>query len=124
MAVIEMAFTREEENGIQGGPTSTMWRGEVGGPAAAATWARRPWAGGRGRSKQRRWGTDMWAPWHSVGRPGQTTFNRFQNQFKLIQKVSKLFKLLKNDLPELNFFLKNMVVKGLKRGTTFSIGTS
>jgi hypothetical protein len=33
------------------------------------------------------------APRHSAGRPGQTAFNRFENQFKLIQMISKLFKL-------------------------------
>jgi hypothetical protein len=31
---------------------------------------------------------------------------------------------LKNDHPELEKFEENMVLKGLKRGTTFSIGTS
>jgi hypothetical protein len=49
--------------------------------------------GWRGRSKQRRWGAAVWDPWHSAGRPGQTAFNRFKNQFKLIQMISKPFKL-------------------------------
>jgi plastocyanin len=47
----------------------------------------------RGCSKQRRWGTAVWAPWYSAGRPGETPFNRFENQFKQIQMISKLFKL-------------------------------
>jgi hypothetical protein len=38
-------------------------------------------------------GVDVRAPWHSAGRPGQMAFNRYQNQFKLIQTISKLFKL-------------------------------
>jgi hypothetical protein len=81
----EMAFTREEENGMgvvrsahdqveeeEGGPT---WH-----PAATTDRQRPGHAGhGNGCSKQRRWGTSMWAPWHSAGRPGQTTFNRFKN---------------------------------------------
>jgi hypothetical protein len=91
MAVVEMAFSQEEENGIRGWGGSerhdVVGRGGGSGAASkggswlAATQARRPWAGGRGCSKHRRWGTDMWAPWHSASRLGQMAFNPFQNQF-------------------------------------------
>jgi hypothetical protein len=45
------------------------------------------------------------------------------NRFKQFQNRSN-FDQLKNDHPELEKFEENMVLKGLKRGTTFSIGTS
>jgi hypothetical protein len=78
-----------QREGGRGGVRSTRNSGNRSAP----TRARRPWAGGRGRSKQQRWGAAVWAPWHSAGRPGQTAFNRFENQFKLIQMFSKSFEL-------------------------------
>jgi hypothetical protein len=40
---------------------------------SATTRARQPRAGGRGRSKQRRWGATMWAPRHSADQRGTLT---------------------------------------------------
>jgi hypothetical protein len=62
---------------------------------------------------------------YSAGRRGQTRYsNRFQ--FKWIQTKFKSFQTLID--PKILLVLKklkyNMVLKGLKRGTTFSIGTS
>jgi hypothetical protein len=74
MAVIEMAFAREEENVIRGGGSDRRdVAGRGGGSGAAsngdsrptATQSRWPRAGGRNLSKQRGWGDDVWAPWHS-----------------------------------------------------------
>jgi hypothetical protein len=53
MAVIEMAFAREEDSGIREGGclAGVTWRGDAGGSRSAATRACRPRAGGRGHSK-------------------------------------------------------------------------
>jgi hypothetical protein len=76
MAVIKMAFAREEENVIRGGGSDRHdMAGRGGGSGAASngdsrpavTQSRWPRAGGRSLSKQRRWGAGMWAPWHSFG---------------------------------------------------------
>jgi hypothetical protein len=66
-----------------------------------------------------------------TGGPGALcrVLNRLKHS-KSIQTHSKLFPIIsklihsKKGLPKIDFFKKNMVVEFLKKGTSFSIGTS
>jgi hypothetical protein len=100
MAVVEMAFTWEEENGI-GGVRQAQHGGErwgvrrsvqrwhlTGSDPGTSAMGGRVWP-----LKTEEVGAGVWAPCHSAGGPGQMKLNRFQNQFKLIQTISKSFKL-------------------------------
>jgi hypothetical protein len=102
--------SRKEKN--RGCPAGTTWQGEVGvrpsvqGSRPAATRKRRPRAGGHGRSKERRWGADVWA--HSTVPVGQVKsrsidFKINLNGFKRFQNRSN-FDRLKKDLSELKKF--------------------